>query len=146
MDLLYLQETRWKGEKSKDLARGHKLVYNGDTGRNGVAIMLSKSIREAIVQVSRKSERVMSVKLSQGDSNLTVISAYAPQVGCEGDEKDQVWEELDQEVNSVPLNEKVIVGGGLNGHVGQEREGVRDGMEGRVLVRGTQKSRGYWIL
>ena len=57
-------------------------------------------------------------------NNLTVINAYAPQVGCEEDEKDLFWEELDQEVYSVPLNEKVIVGGDLNGHVGQEREGV----------------------
>ena len=66
----------------------------------------------------------MSVTLSQGDNNLTVISAYSPQVGCEEDEKDLSWEEMDQEINSVPLNEKVMVGGDLNGDVCQEREGV----------------------
>ena len=102
LDILCLQETRWKGEKSKDLAGGHKLIYIGETGRNGVAIVLSNDIRGKLVQVNRKSERVISVKLSERKTNLTVISAYAPQVGCEDIEKDQFWTELEEEVNLVP--------------------------------------------
>ena len=72
-----------EGKKSKDLAGGHKLIYNDDMGKNGVAIILSKKIKETLIQVSRRSEGVMSVKLSEGNTNLTVVSAYAPQVGCE---------------------------------------------------------------
>ena len=30
-------------------------------------------------------------------------------------EQGQFWKELDQEVNAVPRNEKIIVGGDLNG-------------------------------
>ena len=124
VDILCLQETRWKGKKSKELAGGHKLIYNGDSGRNGVAIVLSKDIREALVQVNRRSERVMSIKLSEGNTTLTVISAYAPQVGCEEEEKDQFWRELEDELNVVPREEWALIGGDLNGHVGQDRSGV----------------------
>lgn len=124
VDILCLQETRWKGKKSKDLAGGHKLIYSGDTGKNGVAIVLSKDIRDKLVQVKRRSERVMNIKLSEGKTTLSVISAYAPQVGCEEADKDQFWSELEDELNSVPENEKAIIGADLNGHVGRDRRGV----------------------
>ena len=46
MDILCLQETRWKGNKAKELAGGHKLLYSGNNaGRNGVAVILSVNIR-----------------------------------------------------------------------------------------------------
>ena len=124
VDILCLQETRWTGKKSKDLAGGHKLIYNGQTGKNGVAIVLAKDIRETLVQVKRRSERVMSIKMSEGKTTVTVISVYAPQVGCEEAEKDQFWSELEEELNSIPGNEKAIIGGDLNRHVGRDRSGV----------------------
>jgi exonuclease III len=40
LDILCLQETRWKGNKSKDLAGGHKFVYSGMSG-NGVGIVIA---------------------------------------------------------------------------------------------------------
>ena len=38
--------------------------------------------------------------------------------------KDQFWIEVDEEINAAPKNEKVIIGGDLNGHIGQEQNGV----------------------
>jgi exonuclease III len=66
LNILCLQETRWKGNKSKDLAGGHKLLYSGQAGRNRVVIVLAKEIRETLVQVTKKGERIMSVKLGMG--------------------------------------------------------------------------------
>ena len=106
------------------MACGSKLIYKGDTGRNGVAIVQSKNIRETLVKVSRRSERVVSVTLNEGNTNLIVISTYAPQVGCEEIKKEQFWNELDQELNSVPLEDRVILGGDLNEYVGVDWEGV----------------------
>ena len=60
VDILCLQETTWKGNKSKEVARGHKLIYSGETGRNGVAVVLSNYIWDTLVQVSRRSKRMMS--------------------------------------------------------------------------------------
>jgi hypothetical protein len=58
------------------------------------------------------------VKLSIGDLIFNVISAYAPQIGLNESVKMQFWEELDALVSSVPISEKLFIGGDLNGHVG----------------------------
>ena len=58
-----------------------------------------------------------------GDSALNVISAYAPQVGLSESTKRQFWEDLDSMVSTVPISEKLFIGGDLNGHVGATNVG-----------------------
>jgi hypothetical protein len=48
---------------------------------------------------------------------LNIISAYAPQVGLSESEKRKFLEDLDAMVRAVPTNEKLFIGGYLNGHV-----------------------------
>lgn len=63
------------GEKSKDFAWGHKVLYTGNTGRDGVAVVIVKGVRESIVGVKRKIGRVMSIKLRDDKITMTVINA-----------------------------------------------------------------------
>ncbi|XP_013787982.1 uncharacterized protein LOC106471902 [Limulus polyphemus] len=81
---LCVQETRWRGNKSRDIGAGCKLAYSGANaqGRNGVGIVLDSKWREDLVSVGRRSDRIMSVKLGVGSTVLNVVCAYAPQVGC----------------------------------------------------------------
>jgi hypothetical protein len=60
---------------------------------------------------------------------FNVISAYAPQIGLSESIEMQFWEELDVLVSSVPISEKLFIGGDLNGHVGSTRVGF-DGVHG----------------
>ena len=79
MDVLCLQETRWKGNKAKELAGGHKLLYSGNnTGRNGVAVILSINIRENLIGVERRSDRVISIKLRLDDITLNALVHMPP--------------------------------------------------------------------
>ena len=121
--VLCVQETRWKGNKSREIGEGCKLIYSGanEQGRNGVGIILDKEWREGLVYVGRRSDRIMSVKLSVGELALNVICAYAPQVGCSAEEKDYFWQQLDMEIQAIPQEERVFLGGDLNGHIGAER-------------------------
>jgi len=41
---------------------------------------------------------------------MNVVSGYAPQVGCELEEKEKFWNELDWVVESIPRGEKVVIG------------------------------------
>ena len=66
----------------------------------------------------------MSVKLGIGETVVNVICAYAPQVGCQDEEKETFWRQMDQELRAIPEGERVIVGGDLNGHVGISREAI----------------------
>ena len=101
-------------------------MYSGNNaGRNGVAVILLVNIRENLIGVERRSDRVMSIKLRLDDTTLNVISAYAPQVGCLDEEKDWFGDEVDQVLYLIPQEEKVILAGDLNEHVGQSREGIK---------------------
>jgi hypothetical protein len=61
------------------------------------------------------------VKSLVGDLVFNVINAYASQVGLNESIKKQFWEQLDALVSSVPISEKLFIGGDLNGHVGSTR-------------------------
>ena len=124
--VLCVQETRWKGNKARELGEGYKLFYSGanEEGRNGVGIVLSKELKESLIGVNRKSDRIMSLKLGLGATVVNIVCAYAPQTGCTEEEKDAFWEEMDQELRTIPGRERVILGGDLNGHLGISRTGI----------------------
>ncbi|KAK3564091.1 hypothetical protein QTP86_007551 [Hemibagrus guttatus] len=84
VDILCVQETRWKGSKARSIGAGFKLFYYGvDSKRNGVGVVLKEEFVRNVLEVKRVSDRVMSLKLEIEGVMLNVVSGYAPQVGCE---------------------------------------------------------------
>ncbi|KAK3508959.1 hypothetical protein QTP70_015383, partial [Hemibagrus guttatus] len=127
VDILCVQETRWKGSKARSIGAGFKLFYYGvDSKRNGVGVVLKEEFVRNVLEVKRESDRVMSLKLEIEGVMLNVVSGYAPQVGCELEEKERFWSELDEVMESIPTGERVVIGADFNGHVG---EGNRDDEE-----------------
>ena len=59
---------------------------------------------------------------------LNVISAYVPQVGCILKEKETFWLDLDETVEKIQRNERIMVIADLNGHVGEENNGDQECM------------------
>ncbi|KAK3516233.1 hypothetical protein QTP70_006378 [Hemibagrus guttatus] len=89
VDILCVQETRWKGSKARSIGAGFKLFYYGvDSKRNGVGVVLKEEFVRNVLEVKRVSDRVMSLKLEIEGVMLNVVSGYAPQVGCELEEKE----------------------------------------------------------
>lgn len=125
ISVLCLQETKWIGEKAKEIEPwGYKLWYIGkDKSRNGVGIIVDKEHVKDVVAVQRKNDRIMSIRMLMGGEMVSVISAYAPQVGLDADTKRQFWEDLEEVVQSVPTRENLFIGGDFNGHVGTDRDG-----------------------
>lgn len=120
VDVLCVQDTRWTGDKAKELGDGYKLIYSGANkeGRNGLGIILSKERKNMITEVHRKNDRIMRVRMDLENFTASIFSVYAPQVGCTDEIKDQFWIDLQEEMEKVEQDEKCIVGGDLNGHVG----------------------------
>ncbi|XP_046998037.1 uncharacterized protein LOC124613379 [Schistocerca americana] len=120
---LCVQETRWKGNKAKISAEGYKLLYSSASpeSRNGVGVILHRELQEEVCEVSRV--RTMYVKMMFGREMVTVLTAYALQVGCSEDEKEKFWRDLDGVMVGIPENETVIVRGDLNGHVDGRKGG-----------------------
>ncbi|KAK3552958.1 hypothetical protein QTP86_029620 [Hemibagrus guttatus] len=129
VDILCVQETRWKGSKARSIGAGFKLFYYGvDSKRNGVGVVLKEEFVRNVQEVKRVSDRVMSLKLEIEGVMLNVVSGYAPQVGCELEEKERFWSELDEVMESIPTGERVVIGADFNGHVGEGNTGDEEVM------------------
>ena len=46
IDILCVQENRWKGSQAMEIGKGFKIFYNGDGRRNGVGIILTPSLKD----------------------------------------------------------------------------------------------------
>lgn len=145
VDILCVQETRWKGSKARNIGGGYKLFYHGlDGKRNGVGVIVKEEYARHVVEVKRESDRLMCVKVEIEGVMINVVSGYAPQVGCELEEKEKFWNELDRVIESIPRGERVVIGADFNGHVGggnrgdeevMGRFGLRDrNLEGQAVV------------
>ncbi|KAK3570610.1 hypothetical protein QTP86_023799, partial [Hemibagrus guttatus] len=55
-------------------------------------------------------------------------------VGCELEEKERFWSELDEVMESIPTGERVVIGADFNGHVGEGNTGDEEVM-GRFGVK-----------
>ncbi|KAK3532129.1 hypothetical protein QTP86_008573 [Hemibagrus guttatus] len=129
VDILCVQETRWKGSKARSIGAGFKRFYYGvDSKRNGVGVVLKEEFVRNVLEVKRVSDRVMSLKLEIEGVMLNVVSGYASQVGCELEEKERFWSELDEVMESIPTGERVVIGADFNGHVGERNRGDEEVM------------------
>ena len=63
------------------------------------------------------------MKLEIGKVVANIVSAYAPQVCCDKEENEEFWKNMDETVNDIPRNERIVVGADLNGHVGEGNAG-----------------------
>jgi hypothetical protein len=119
-------------------------LYSGDkiegakdttTIKNGVGIVLDKSLKDGVVDIKWQGDKIILVKLLVGDLLVfNVISDYASQIGLNESVKRQFWEEWDTLVSSVSIFEKLFIVGDLNGHVGSTRVDF-DGVHGGIGYR-----------
>jgi hypothetical protein len=77
--------------------------------KNGIVIVLDKSLKDGVVDIKRQRDKIILVKLLVGDLIFNVISAYTLQIGLNENIKMQFWEELDALVSSVSILEKLFI-------------------------------------
>ena len=127
LQVLCVQETKWRGSKAREIGGGYKLYYHGEDGtKNGVGIVLCEELKDRVLAVERPSDRVIRMKLDIEGEVWNIVSCYAPQTGCTEYEKDQFWETIDSEMQAVKISERLVVAGDLNGHVGSDRMGYEE--------------------
>ena len=128
VDILFLQETKWKGSKARNIGGGCKLFHNGsDERKNGIGIVVREEMAESILtDRKRVSDRLIAMKLEVKGSILNIVSAYAPQVNNSTEEKNDFWEDLDGLIESVPKEERIVLGADINGHVGEGNIGYEE--------------------
>ena len=115
VDVLCVRETRWKGAKARCIGGGYKLWYFGnDNTRNGVNIILKKELVDRAIEVCRISDRVICLKLELEGLMINIVSAYVPQTGCPDEVKEAFWQDIEETVQKIPKEERLVIGADLN--------------------------------
>ena len=105
----------------------HYIYYCGQEylRRNGVAIMVNKRVRDAILGCSLKNDRMISVHSQGKPFNVTVIQVYAPNINAEEAEVEHFYEDLKNLLELTPKKDVLFIIGDWNAKVGsQETPGV----------------------
>ena len=93
VNILGISELKWTGmgEFNSD---DHYLYYCRQESLriNGVAMMVNKRVRNAVLGCSLKNDRMISVCFQGKPSNITVIQAYAPTSNAE--EAEVIWQKV----------------------------------------------------
>ena len=126
VDILGISELKWTrmGELNSD---DHYIHYcrQESLRRNGVAIMVNKRVRNAILGCSLKNNRMISVRFQGKPFNITVIHVYAMTSNAEEAEVEQFYEDLQDLLELTPKKDVLFNIGGWNARVGsQETPGL----------------------
>ena len=91
-DVLGISELKWMGtgEFNSD---DHYIYYcrQESLRRNGVAIMVNKRVRNAVLGCNLKNDRMISVCFQGKPFNITVIQVYIPTSNTEEAEAEQFF-------------------------------------------------------
>ena len=121
-----ISELKWTGmvEFNSD---DHYIYYCGQEslGRNGVAIMVNRRVRNAVLGCNLKNDRMISVHFQGKPFNIMVIQAYAPTSNAEEAKVEWFNEDLQDLLELTPPKDVLFIKGAWNAKVGsQETPGV----------------------
>ena len=105
----------------------HYTYYCGQESlrKNGVALIVSKRVRNAVLGCTLKNDRMSSVHLQSKPFNMTVIQVYAPTSNAEEAEVERFYEGLQDLSELRPKKDVLFIIGDWNAKVGsQETPGV----------------------
>ena len=112
----------------------HYIYYCGQKSlrRNGIAIIVYKSLKCSTWMQSQKKTRMISVHFQGKPFIITVIQVYAPTTNAEESEVERFHEDLQNLLELTPKKDVLFIIGDWNAKVGsQETPGVtgRFGLE-----------------
>ena len=89
----------------------HCIYYCGQQSlrRNGVAIMVNKRVRNAVLGSNLKNDRMISVHFQGKPFNITVIQVYAWTSNAEEGEVEQFYEDLQDLLELTPPKDVLFI-------------------------------------
>ena len=95
INILRISHLKWigMGELNSD---DHYIYYCGQESirRNGVAIMVNKTVQNAVLACNLKNYRMISVHFQGKPFNIAIIQVYAPTSNAEEAKVEQFYEDL----------------------------------------------------
>ncbi|KAL2090150.1 hypothetical protein ACEWY4_014838 [Coilia grayii] len=129
IDIAALSETRLADEgQLKEEKGGYTFFWKGkpaDEARiHGVGFAIKNRL---ISQLSESpvgiNERLMTLRLRLSNNQLTtVVSAYAPTLDSQDEDKETFYAALDQVLSNIPKEDKILLLGDFNARVGKDHQ------------------------
>ena len=103
INLRGISELKWTGTGELN-SYDHYIYYCGQDSlrRNGLAIMVSQRVRNAVLGCNLKNDRMISVRFQGKPFSITVIHVYAPTSNAEEAEVEQFYEDLQDLLELTP--------------------------------------------
>ena len=135
LSVLGLGETRWTQLGEVKLSSGQSVIYSGheEDGANhteGVAIMMTKETRKALIAWEPISSRLITASFSTNNRRVKahIIQCYAPTNDADDDAKARFYDSLNHLLGRVGARDLVILMGDFNAKIGGQNEGYEEVM------------------
>ena len=121
IDILGISELKWTGMAEFNPDDPY-IYYCGQESlrRNGVAIIVNKRVKNAVLRCNHKNDRMFSVQFQGKPFNITVIQAYAPTSNAEEADVEQFYEDLQELLELTPKKDVLFIIGDWNAKVGSQ--------------------------
>ena len=121
VDILGISELKWTGMGEFN-SNDHYIYYPGQESlrRNGVAIMVIKRVRNAVLGCNFKNDRMISVHFQGKLFKIIVIQFYAPTSNAQEAEVEQFYEDLQDLLELKPKKDVLFIIGDWNAKVGSQ--------------------------
>ena len=124
--ILKISKLKWTGMGEFNTDE-HYIYYCGQESlrRNGIAIMVNKSVQNTVLRCNIKNYRMISVCFQGKPFNITVIQVCAPTSNTEEAEVEQFYEDLQEHLELTLEKDVLFIIGDWNEKAGsQETPGV----------------------
>ena len=100
----------------------HYIYYCGQESlrRNGVALIVNKRVRNAVLGCNLRNDRMISVRFQGKPFNITVIQVCAPTSNAEEAEVEWFYEDLQDLLELTPRRDVFCITGDWNAKVGSQ--------------------------
>ena len=122
INILGIGELKWTGmgEFNSD---DHYIYYRGQESlrRNGVAFIVNKRVRNAVLGCNLKNDGTISVHYQGEPFSITVIQVYVPTSNVEEAEVERLFEDLQDLLELTPKKDVLFIIGDWNEKVGSQQ-------------------------
>ena len=119
VNILGISELKWTGmgEFNSD---DHFIYYceQESLRRNGVALIVNRRVRDAVLRCNLKNNRMISVRFQGKSFNMTVIQVYAPTTNAEEAEVVWFYDDLQDLIELTLKKDVLFIKGDCNANVG----------------------------
>jgi exonuclease III len=118
-DVVGISETHWTGVQEK-YVQGYKIITSGseEGHRSAVGMIVTTRAQQSMLSYNPVSDRITSARFRMAEGTMTICQIYAPTADDEDGAVDSFYNDLQQEINRISKQDKLIVMGDFNVKVG----------------------------